>query len=167
MTKFWDQFRKNLREAIEQKNWSQRVAAAQFKMTQPMLNGYLVGDKVPKLDAVFRIAHGLGVSLDELFGMCDIKPRILEPDETELLKLIAARFGYDLTIRRSQGPAAVYDELRALIGRMNQTQALEFLNLGKRLFFGRDPRGPVSGSEVAEHGLGFVHNGRKKRQLLK
>jgi transcriptional regulator with XRE-family HTH domain len=60
-------FARRLREARESRSWSQRDLWRESGVPQSSIDRYEREDQIPRLDAAFKLADALGVSVEELW----------------------------------------------------------------------------------------------------
>ena len=61
-------FPENFADLLAEHGWNQNVAAEKLGVSQANISRWLSGEREPGLTALIQIAHGLGVTVDELLG---------------------------------------------------------------------------------------------------
>lgn len=82
-------FRKSLGRALksarEEQGLTQRELAEAAQIAEKYLSRIEIGLATPSSYVVFRLAHALGVSVDELLGA---SPKHLDPERASILRLL-------------------------------------------------------------------------------
>jgi transcriptional regulator with XRE-family HTH domain len=88
VSKSSENFTKNLKKLLQGTAWSQAALARKLGVAPTMISRWASGEHVPSLEWIEEIAGAFGLSASELLEVKEPKPRVVQPDPIQMLKML-------------------------------------------------------------------------------